>query len=508
MVYRPVSKPKPYERNYMNWRIFMENKNQVIYNKSSILQIGLFTLNNTATNLYMFFMMFVSYYATGVAGLLVVAVTTIMTAMRIFDGFTDPVIGFIIDRTESRIGKFRPYMILGNVILAVSVILLHTTTHYIPQSVRLLYFILIYSLYIIGYTFQTACTKAAQTVLTNDPKQRPLFTLFDGIYNTVIFTLGQYLVSGVLIPRHGGFTSAFFREMMTAVILISGIFTLLSVISIWKKDVKENWGVPSDLKIRFRDYIPIIKGNKPLQMLTIAASADKLAATVKQNSVTVIMLYGILFGNYALSGTMGLIMTPLTILLTFVGIGYARKLGQKKAYVASTWISIAFGVLLLLFFVTADLRSISLTALNLSTILFIGLMVLQNGAISIGSNIVIPMIADCADYQTYKTGQYIPGMMGTIFSFVDKLVSSFSASIIGIMVALIGFRDTLPTADTPLTGPVFWMTMFFFIGVPVLGWLTALVAMRFYELDGKKMEEIQQAIHDKKEEMITAAEAV
>lgn len=485
----------------MNWRIFMENKNQVIYNRSSILQIGLFTLNNTATNLYMFLMMFVSYYATGVAGLIVVAVTSIMTAMRIFDGITDPLIGFIIDRTESRLGKFRPYMVLGNVILAISVILLHMTTHYIPERFRLLYFILIYSIYIIGYTFQTACTKAAQTVLTNDPKQRPLFTLFDGIYNTMVFMAGQFLVSGVLVPKHGGFTSSFFREMMTGVIVISGVFTLLSVISIWNKDVKENWGVPSDVKIRFRDYIPIIKGNRPLQMLIISASTDKLAGTVRQNSVTVVMLYGILFGNYALSGTMGLVMTPLTILLTFVGISYARKLGQKRAYVVSTWIAVIFGLLLLLFFVTADLTSISLSSLNASTVIFIVLMVLQGGAISVGSNIVIPMIADCADYQTYKTGQYVPGMMGTIFSFVDKLVSSFSTSIVGVMVALIGFRDTLPTADTPVSSPLFWMTMFFFIGAPTLGWVASLIAMKFYELDGRKMEEIQQAIHDKKEAM-------
>ncbi|MBO1265483.1 MFS transporter [Proteiniclasticum sp. SCR006] len=476
----------------------METRNQVIYNRSSNLQIGLFVLNNTATNLYMFFMMFVSYYATGVAGLLVVAVTSIMTAMRIFDGFTDPLIGFIIDKTESKIGKFRPYMVLGNIILAVSVILLHTTTHLVPQNMRLLYFILIYSLYIIGYTFQTACTKAAQTVLTNDPKQRPLFTLFDGIFNTVVFVSGQFLVSGVLVPKHGGFTEGFFTEMMIGVISISALFTALSVLSIWKKDVKENWGVPSDVQIRLRDYWPIIKGNRPLQMLIVSASTDKLAATVRQNSVTVIMLYGILLGNYALSGTLGLIMTPLTILLTFVGIGYARRLGQKKAYVTSTWISVALSVLLILFFVTADLTTISLSNLNLATLIFIALMVLQGGAMSIGTNIVIPMIADCSDYQTYKTGQYIPGMMGTIFSFVDKLISAFSASIVGVMVAFIGFRDQLPTAETPVSRPLFWMTLFFFVGIPVLGWLASLVSMKYYDLDGKKMEEIQQAIHDMK----------
>lgn len=477
----------------------MENNSKVIYNSATTLQIAMFVLNNTATNLYMFFMMFISYYATGIAGIMVVAVTTIMTAMRIFDGITDPIIGFIIDKTESRLGKFRPYMVLGNVILALSTFLMHKTTHLMPGGFRLIYFILIYSVYVIGYTFQTACTKAAQTVLTNDPKQRPMFTLFDGIFNTVLFTGGQFMISNVLVPKHGGFTMDFFNEMMTIVIVTAGVFTVFSVLSLWKKDVKENWGIPSDTQVRFRDYWSIIKGNKPLQMLIIAASADKLSTTVKQSTTTIIMLYGIVLGNYALSGSLGLIMTPLSIVLTFVGINYARKLGQKKAYITATTFSILLGGLLLLFFVSADLRSISLTSINGTTVIFILLMVLQTGALSISSNIVIPMIADCSDYQTYKTGQFVPGMMGTIFSFVDKLISSFGASIVGVMVALIGFKQQLPTADTPPSTPLFWMTMFFFIGMPVIGWLTALVAMKFYDLDGNKMVEIQQSIHDQKQ---------
>jgi Na+/melibiose symporter-like transporter len=123
-------------------------------------QIGFFALNNTATNLYMFAFMFVMYYATGIAGLVVVAVSSIMTAMRIWDGITDPIIGYWIDRTESRFGKFRPFMFFGNIILAITTIILFATTHLIPKDFRLLYFIAIYALYIIGYTFQTACTKA------------------------------------------------------------------------------------------------------------------------------------------------------------------------------------------------------------------------------------------------------------------------------------------------------------------------------------------------------------
>ena len=50
-------------------------------------------------------------------------------------------------------------------------------------------------------------------------------------------------------------------------------------------------------------------------------------------------------------------------------------------------------------------------------------------------NIVIPMPADCADYETYRSGKYVPGLMGPLFSFVDKIVSSFAPMIAGLVFA-------------------------------------------------------------------------
>ena len=65
------------------------------YNDCPTWRLGLFALNNTATNLYMFAMGYISMYASGIAGLLVTVVGFILTAMRIFDGITDPVVGFL-----------------------------------------------------------------------------------------------------------------------------------------------------------------------------------------------------------------------------------------------------------------------------------------------------------------------------------------------------------------------------------------------------------------------------
>ena len=62
---------------------------------------------------------YVSYYATGVVGLSVVLVSSLLTSMRMFDAITDPIIGFIIDKTNGKFGKFRPWIFIGTVINAV-----------------------------------------------------------------------------------------------------------------------------------------------------------------------------------------------------------------------------------------------------------------------------------------------------------------------------------------------------------------------------------------------------
>lgn len=474
----------------------MEKQYEMQYNTATNRQIGFFALNNTATNIYLFMFIFVVYYATGIAGLGVVLVGTITTAMRMWDGVTDPIIGFLIDRTETKFGKFRPFMIVGNIMLAIMMLIIVQTTHLVPESMRVLYFIGMYALYIIGYTFQTACTRAAQTVLTNSPKQRPMFSLFDAIYNTILFTGGQFFISEYLAPKHGGFTMGFFNELLMYGIALGMVFTLLSVSSIWNKDIKEYWGAGDVVRTKFKDYWPILKGNRAMQMLVVSAATDKLAAQVRMQAPVVVMVYGVLMGNYALSGRVGLITVLPTVLVTFAGIDYAKRLGIKKAYVLATILSIVFWGALGLFMMVADLTTISISGgLNVNTLIYLGLLTLGMAVAAVGGNIVIPMIADCADYETYKSHRYVPGMMATIFSFVDKMVSAFAATVVALAVATIGFTDVLPQIDDVATPQLKAITIFLFVGVPILGWLASLVAMKFYPLNGTKMEEVQHELN-------------
>lgn len=90
------------------------------YNSAKYWQIGLFSLNNAACNLYLALMGYISYYANSIAGFSVILISVILTSMNVFDAITDPLVGFLLDQTKGRYGKFRPFMLSGNIIMACS----------------------------------------------------------------------------------------------------------------------------------------------------------------------------------------------------------------------------------------------------------------------------------------------------------------------------------------------------------------------------------------------------
>ena len=104
------------------------------------------------------------------------------------------------------------------------------------------------------------------------------------------------------------------------------------------------------------------------------------------------------------------------------------------------------------------------------------------------------MIADVSDYETYKSGRYVPGMIATLFSFVDKVVSSLAPALVGFLLVFIGYRDEFPQLGEGLTFTLLLMTLLLKFGIPILGWVASVIAMKFYKLDDKKMEEIQESI--------------
>lgn len=188
-------------------------------------------------------------------------------------------------------------------------------------------------------------------------------------------------------------------------------------------------------------------------------------------------------------------MTIPSVIIIILGMKFiASNRGQKNALLFGSIGSIIFSLLLMFLFIFGNPKSMSFTNINFFTIAFMLLWILIKGFSGISGNIVIPMTADCADYETYRSGKYVPGLMGTLFSCVDKIISSFATTIVGLMIAMIGFKTTQPQPDTPYSNEIFIITMICMFILPIIGWLINLVAMKFYPLTKEKMEEIQNAI--------------
>lgn len=470
--------------------------------RAKIWEIGCYALNNTSTNIYLFAFMYIAYFLTGIVGVGVVLAGSITTIMRMWDGVTDPFIGYIIDKTNTKFGKNRPFIVIGNLILAVTSGIIFYLIPNIPNAIRFPAYIVLYMVYIIGYTCQCVVTKSAQTCLTNDPKQRPVFTMFDSTYNTIIFALLPLYVTGVLLPKHGGSAAwsspAMFQDLWGFCAAISACCAVLAIIALWRKDRVEYFGVGKVVKIGFKDYWEVLRKNRAIQMLVVSASSDKLCISMMTNSVVYVMLFGIIVGNYDQYGYMSAVTSIPAVILTLIMIAFvAVRLGQKKAIVVGSWGAIISAIGLLALFVIGDPTTLDLSFANgmtAFTALFLILFIANKAFYGMAGNIVIPMTADCADYEVYRSGKYVPGLMGTLFSFVDKMVSSLAGTFVALLVASIGFTTANPTQDTPYSTGIFWVTMACFLGAPVIGWVCNLVAMKFYPLTKEKMAEIQEKI--------------
>lgn len=483
-------------------------------NRAKTYQLVLFPLNNGATNVY--YVLILSYIATfgnNVLGIATVFASVMVTGMRVFDAFTDPIIGALMDRTNGKLGKFRPFMLIGNIIMAFAVFMLYCICPDISEEnmwLRYAAFIVLYAVWVIGYTFQTSVTRSGQTVLTNDPKQRPLFTIFNTIGSMAGMGLMQFMAP-IIRSVVADYSSADFYRVLTPIgVVISFFLTILAIIGIWEKDNPKYFGIggAKQEKTKASEYIQIIKENNPMKRLMVAGAGCKLALSIATNVTVLCMLYGCMMGDYdGLYLPMMVLGYVFSVPFFLLTVRTSQKKGQKASLMK--YVSVALvcyiGVLALLFLWrqgdpawNLSLFSNGKITINLYTVLFILFFGVGYGAYYSTADMPIPMVADCSDYETYRSGKYIPGIMGTLFSLVDKLVSSLSATVVGIAVSIIGLEN-LPTADTLYTPGMSSVVIILFCIVPMAAWAITLFVMRKYELTGERMKEIQAVNSQRKE---------
>jgi Na+/melibiose symporter-like transporter len=450
------------------------------YFKTKFSKLLLFSGNETATTAG-FNMISVFFVLMITDNLLLSGVVAgfIFAFSRVIDAFTDPVIGTLIDKTVTKFGKFRPFIIIGSVIINIGLLAIFGGFVVFENEVLMYSWIIFwYVIYIIGYTFQSTTTRSAQTILTNDPFQRPLLGallasvsyLFYGLF--LVFSI-QYVES-----FEGGFNNPTgYRHVVLFVVGVNLLLSTLAIIGLSDSDKPERYekNLYSPNKVEWKTIIDVVKHNTPLKALFIAAGTNKLAQLITATSMAYFFTYTARSIEMQQTvATYGLIFGVLGVV---IGMLVSQYLDRKKSFLLGTYLGLAFPILIMITH-PFDLGQQWLLVTFLVGIIF---------STAIATTNVLPMIADVADYETHVNNRFVPNIVGTAFSLIDKLMSSLSGVILAIALWFINYEQNMPLSDD-----AFWAFYVMVIIIPALGHVASIIAFKYYPITKEYYENMIQ----------------
>ncbi len=470
-----------------------ETKKDNKYNEAKWWQIFMFSTSDAATNSVFIAMSLVFLlYCTDYYGLSTLVVGAIMVGTRILDAITDPIIGVMVDRTDTRIGKFRPWILMGSLIISISFFIIFQGFDFGNNIVNTIFITIMYCIFIIGYTFQCTVTKSAQTILTNKPKQRTnlnalamIFTMtIYVIINSIAGTVDDYAIkdSAGEILVSGYASLEFWQVIATTIVGIQLVLSLSSFIGISKKDKPEFYNVgpkngnDEENRAKVKDYIEVFKRNRALRSLIVAASTNKFASNAI-SSLT-LLFYVYVVKDSSMISEVSMLTLPFTILGIFGAVAITNRLGRRMTMSVTSVAAATFGILAVI--ILATVGDIGLVLL----VVVLGI----NGLLGQLTNMnIMPMIADCADYEVYEGGKFVPGMIGTAFSFIDKVISAIGSGVASVFLFILGFTNV---TDTPVSSKMFWGVLTFYFLIPSLGHIASVIAMKKYPITPELSEKM------------------
>lgn len=474
----------------------------VVYRRAKTWRIALAQLNGGVGMCFYILMGYASYLANAGYGVATAIAGLIITGTRIFDGITDPLIALIIDKTNTKHGKIRILMSIGWLIESLAVLMLFSWAS--GKGHGVVFFVLTYMLYVIGYTLTNVTAQIINPVMVNDPKQRPVLQVWSTVYNYLCPLILSTVINVVILPKHGNeFSVSMLAEICMICVCASFVLLMLSFIGISHIDKPENFnGINAGSeqnKVGLRDMWQLLKSSRVLQTYIVSAASDKLANQTSSQAIVTTMLYGILIGNMGLGTILSMAAMLPSIAFVIIGAKYAGKHGNKEGITTWTKVCVVIAVLAIIFCTVVDLRQV--TVAIVPTAMFFILTLLLNGAKMCVTASTGAMNADIIDFELERTGKFLPATIAATYSFMDKLISSLGATIAAGCVALIGYKSVMPQPTDAPTQSILIMTMFLYYGMPILGWICTLIAMRFSPLSKEKMIDVQKSIQAKKQEI-------
>ncbi len=477
----------------------------VQYRKAKLWQIILYSCN-AFVGMSVYTLIGYANYAGMIGfGMTAAVIGVVLTCTRILDGITDPLLALLYDKVDTKFGKLRILVAGGFLIEAAALWLMFDGMS--SKGFSSVVFILLYVLYVIGYTITNMTAQTLPAIMSNDPKQRPMMGVVVTIFNYLIPMALGVILPTVILPKAGGeFNQAFLSMAVRLCLALGAVGVVLVCIGISDFDKPEYYrSIGKQEPLKIRDMVTVLRNNKPLQCYIAAQASDKVAQITMTQSVVTTLLNGILIGNMGLASILSMIGMLPSILFAFIGGKYAGKHGSMQSIVNWTKICmyVALGQFAFMVILRFTVGTQSIAVMGIPMILHVAFTLGLNGAKMCVTTADTSFMADVIDYELDRSGKYIPAVVSGTYSLIDKIISSCGALLASLAIMLCGYTSTTPPQPgDPATNSVFWVTMAVFFGLPLIGWWITLIAMKKCGLTKEEMVNVQKRIAEKKQEAI------
>ncbi|NMM62719.1 MFS transporter [Clostridium sp. P21] len=413
------------------------------------------------------------FFYTDVFGLASSAAAFMFFIVRIIDAVMDPIVGMIVDKTNTKYGKFRPFLLYGAIPFAVLAILCYSTPQ-LSQGGKILYAYATYIALSVCYTFVNVPYGALTSAMTQDQHESVSITT----YRTFLANIGGVIVAFFvpLLANQFSKTMSLSKSWQLTMIIIATIGGVLLLICFGT--TKERVQVPaSHTKIKFSDIFEQFKVNRPLVILSIFFFVIYGVKSVVNSTGIYYVTYYVgrpeLVKWYSGIGTL-----PALFVIPFIP-WLSRKLTKKQLMTLSIATDIIGMVGLFVF------PSNWITAIFISR----GIAAVGNGMISAFMWALIP---ETVEYGEWKTNKRLGGMIYAVIGFFFKCGNALGGMIPGLVLSMSGYVAKQAQTPTALNGILIATAV-----IPICLYIIAIVCMRFYNLDKETYARISQELQER-----------
>jgi len=422
-------------------------------------------LGDTASNLYFqMFIIYLLFFYTDVFGIPAAAAGTMLMVSRFWDALNDPLMGIIADRTRTRWGKFRPYLLWVAVPIGVVGVATFTTPD-LSTGGKVVYAYITYTLMMMAYTAINIPYSALMGVLSPDTQERTSVST----YRFVLAFVGAFLVQGLTLPLVRLFGGEDQAAGFPAAMAVFGVLAAV-LFAITFATTRERVQPPPTQQTSLKDDLRDLTRNRPWLILLVMSIASLAYAIIRSGTTVYYFKYFVgdedLAGAFMVSGTVAVILgVAATQFLS-------RRLGKRRLYIGVMGLS---SVLTALFFFLPSDQIVLIFALNVITML---VMAPQ-------APLLWAMYADTADYSEWQNGRRATGLVFSAATFAQKFGIALGGGAAGWLLAGFGFVANAEQTPDTLRGIRLMMSV-----IPGTAAAVAALAALAYGLDDRTMGRI------------------